>query len=161
VRSGAGFLPWHRAFLSMLEYALQMARNDTSLRLPYWNWAGEHILTSTIWEHLGGSVNNGDPSDNCVVTGPFRQELWHPDRSECITRNIYPTDIPLASQAELNNDRMTNMVYDDFREQIEAGGNRHTSIHFRFGFPSDMSTGLSPRDPIFSFVRMYTGLVST
>jgi hypothetical protein len=151
--SGAGFLPWHRAYLSMLEYALQIARNDTSLRLPYWNWAGEHVLTSAIWEHLGGSVNNGDPIDNCVVTGPFRQDLWHPDRSECVIRNIYPTTVSVASQADLDNDRTFNPIYEFFRQQTEAGGNRHNSVHVRFGFPSDMRSAVSPRDPIFYFVR--------
>ena len=150
--SGAGFLPWHRAYLSMIEHALQIARSDFSLRLPYWNWEGEHVLTSDIWEHLGSSVNNGDPLDDCVVTGPLRSDLWHPDRSECIRRSIYPTFIPMASQAELNNDIAINPIYEDFRGQTEGGGNRHNSLHNRFGFPSDMITGVSPRDPLFYFV---------
>jgi tyrosinase len=152
--NGAGFLPWHRAFLSMIEHAIQIARNDFSLRLPYWNWAGEHVATSAIWTHLGGSTNNGDPgAGNCVNTGPFRRVLWHPDPSECIIRNIF-NPMPgtqQASQAQLNSDRTNNPNYEDFREQTESEPNRHNTLHNRFGFPSDMSSGESPRDPLFYF----------
>ena len=113
------------------------------------------MATSAIWTHLGGSTNNGDPgAGNCVNTGHFRRVLWHPDPSECIIRNIF-NSVPgtqQASRAQLNNDRTGNPNYEDFRQQTEAGGNRHNTLHNRFGFPSDMRSGESPRDPLFYFV---------
>jgi tyrosinase len=150
---GAGFLPWHRAFLGMLEHAIQISRNDFSLRLPYWNWAGERVATSAIWTPLGGSTNDGVGTDNCVNSGPFRRALWHWDPSECIVRNILRpvAGEQQASQAQLNNDRTNYPNYEDFRQRTESGGSRHNVLHNRFGEASDMRSGESPRDPLFYF----------
>ena len=138
----------------MLEHALQIAQNDVSLRLPYWDWSGEHVATSAIWAHLGsGSLNNGAGPNDCVNSGHFSQALWHPDPSECIVRNVFNLvpGMQQASQAQLNNDRTSNPIYDNFRHQTEASGARHNTLHGRFG-SSDMNSGESPRDPLFYLV---------
>ena len=139
----------------MLEHALQIAQNDVSLRLPYWDWSGEYVATSTIWAHLGsGSLNDGTGPNNCVNSGHFSQVLWHPDPSECIQRNVLSNPVPgtQASQAQLDNDRTNNPIYYHFRKKTEEGGDRHNYLHGRFGSQSDMNSGSSPRDPLFYLV---------
>ena len=148
--SNPGFFPWHRAFLTMLERAIQIARNDDALRLPYWNWAGEKINESKIWKPLGGA-QNGDPPDNCVNTGYFNTSEWHSDPSQCITRNMGDFYEAQESQSQLDEDQNLSS-YDEFRKKTESGGNRHNSLHSKFG-KSDMRSPLSPLDPVFYFVR--------
>jgi tyrosinase len=68
---GPSFLPWHRELLMQVEADLQ--RIDTSLTMPYWNWAqdSEDPTSSAIWDDdfLGG---DGVEVDGWrVATGPF------------------------------------------------------------------------------------------
>ena len=154
--SGAGFLPWHRAFLLMIERALQIAQNDDALRLPYWNWTSEDVKTSKIWDVLGGAQNGVSTDGFCVNAGDFGKSVWHEDPSECITRNMI-TPSPgssQVSQSALDADREFLYPYSLFRRITEGGGGRHNTLHVRFGgFEANMATALSPLDPVFYFVR--------
>ncbi|XP_065845415.1 uncharacterized protein [Oscarella lobularis] len=137
-----GLFPWHRAFLTMLERAIQIARNDDALRLPYWNWAGEKINDSKIWIPLGGA-QNGDPPDYCVNTGHFNKSEWHSDPSECIQRNMIGSE--QASQSQLDEDQKLSL-YTKFRPPTES---KHNNLHGAVG--GDMASTKSPRDPVFYF----------
>jgi tyrosinase len=78
------FLPWHRKYFIEVENRLQMAANDCSVSIPYWNWALEipTFLESKIFHaDRMGSLNadlNGatiDESDGmCVKDGAFGSE---------------------------------------------------------------------------------------
>lgn len=63
--SGPAFLPWHRYFLITLEGFLQQAVNDTTFRIPYWDWNADAELpnpnTSPIWDNtnLGQFIGPG------------------------------------------------------------------------------------------------------
>jgi tyrosinase len=70
---GPIFLPWHREFLMQLEAALREV--DSSIALPYWDWATDSALPdpkkAPIWgdDLLGG---DGVESDQWrVASGPF------------------------------------------------------------------------------------------
>ena len=128
----------------MLERAIQIARNDDALRLPYWNWAGEKINDSKIWIPLGGA-QNGDPPDYCVNTGHFNKSEWHSDPSECIQRNMIGSE--QASQSQLDEDQKLSL-YTKFRPPTES---KHNNLHGAVG--GDMASTKSPRDPVFYFVR--------
>lgn len=81
---GPAFLPWHREFLRRFELDLQ--RIDSTVGLPYWNWAADAELENPelapIWsdEFMGGdgvvvdSENPENPENDVVQSGPFAFE---------------------------------------------------------------------------------------
>ena len=75
------FLPWHRELCKRFEYNLQL--KDSSVSLPYWDWAYDATLSnpadSPLWtdDFMGG---NGDPEDgNIVKDGPFAYDSSDPN----------------------------------------------------------------------------------
>jgi len=74
------FLPWHRKLFIEVESRLQMAVNDCSVSIPYWNWALEiptFVESKIFHADRLGSLNNELPNeldnmnDMCVKTGAF------------------------------------------------------------------------------------------
>jgi tyrosinase len=76
------FLPWHRKLFIEVESRLQIAANDCSVSIPYWNWALEipNFLESKIFQaDRLGSLNADlqevgqveDMNDMCVKDGAF------------------------------------------------------------------------------------------
>jgi tyrosinase len=51
------FLPWHRAYLYGFEKRLQDI--DSTVTLPYWDWAGDAELVQTSVDEIGGANDNG------------------------------------------------------------------------------------------------------
>jgi len=67
------FLPWHRKYFVEVENRLQMAANDCSVSIPYWNWALElaDFANSRVFAaDRMGSLNSGAPG-MCVLDGAF------------------------------------------------------------------------------------------
>ncbi|MEM9670427.1 MAG: tyrosinase family protein [Pseudomonadota bacterium] len=54
------FLPWHRAYLGVVEHILQIAAQDATLGLPYWDWV-RHPEVPDIF--------TGDPAENPLAHG--------------------------------------------------------------------------------------------
>ncbi|RKP09208.1 hypothetical protein THASP1DRAFT_14565, partial [Thamnocephalis sphaerospora] len=142
------FLSWHRAFLRDYESALQ--RVDGSIMLPYWDWSydSQAPAFSPIWEPvwLGG---NGRQSDRCVSDGPFSG--WQPfyPQPHCLQRSWDAGNAlsPFYSPEALNSLIQDAGQYDVFRQQLESVP--HGQVHVAIG--SDMSTMISPNDPVFFF----------
>ena len=55
------FLPWHRAYLSVVEHLLQWAAEDDSLALPYWDWVRSPKIPA---------IYDGDPATNPLAHAP-------------------------------------------------------------------------------------------
>lgn len=75
------FLPWHRKFQMEVENRLQMAMNDCSITIPYWNWALElpNFRNSDVWNStmFGALKHRGYQSwrkRGCVQDGAFGSE---------------------------------------------------------------------------------------
>jgi len=67
------FLPWHRKYFIEVENRLQMAIDDCSVSIPYWNWALElptFVESKVFTPSRLGSLNGGSP-DMCVQDGAF------------------------------------------------------------------------------------------
>lgn len=70
--SGPVFAPWHRLMLLLFELQLQRVLGDTTVRLPYWDWATDGGLppagqqAAPLWLPIGIG-GTGEP----VSTGPF------------------------------------------------------------------------------------------
>jgi hypothetical protein len=77
------FLPWHRKFFIEVENRFQMALDDCSFTIPYWNWGLEiaHFDTANVWSaNRIGSFNADAPGDSnalnemCVKDGVVGSE---------------------------------------------------------------------------------------
>jgi hypothetical protein len=170
------FLPWHRKYFVEVENRLQMAINDCSVSIPYWNWALElpTFTESRIFSSdRMGSLNSGAPG-MCVTDGAFgtntagsafgagANELaphWT-SSSDCIMRagsapsgQSYPTILSTLEQPSLGINEYEQMSY-----YIER--DLHNFFHGAIGgWASDPATGgwivghmsgfLSPYDPMF------------
>lgn len=159
--SGPAFLPWHRYFLIRLESFLQDALDDSSFRIPYWDWNADADLTnpttSPIWnnENIGqfmGSVwrvrlsMNAATGDLETQDRPLQRQLGQtgqlPTRSQ--TRATI-RDQTVYDQTPFNSSSPAGL-----RNHLEGwiGPQRiHNSVHVWVG--GDMGLSSSPNDPIF------------
>lgn len=82
----SAFLPWHRKYLRLLEEDLQAVSGDSSIAIPYWDWAKDQAALAAgqqpedlpIWD-AGLMGGNGTLNDNWRVQyGPFsyKQGRW-------------------------------------------------------------------------------------
>jgi tyrosinase len=68
------FLPWHRKYFVEVENRLQMAVNDCSVTIPYWNWALElpDFANSRVFaSNRMGALNHANAPGMCVQDGAF------------------------------------------------------------------------------------------
>jgi len=162
---GPAFLPWHREYLRILEMNLQMVAEDTTLTLPYWNWAEDTAGDSPLWaaDFMGG---NGRSPDGEVVTGPFAYEKgqWtlNVGNDRKLTRNHGAGGMSLPSQDDVKA-LMAVSTYDtapwntesdvvsSFRNRLEGFGGQgpqlHNRVHVWVG--GTMLAMTSPNDPVF------------
>lgn len=177
-----GFLPWHRAFLELLEYQIQ--RVVPAAALPYWDWstqrsAGEPPFTSDL---LGGdgyygsdAGRSGRPARGEVTEGPFayRNGQWplnvRVDSREFLHRDLGgDSGAPTPSGPSHVRTVLSRTVYDrspydttvsSFRNDVEGwwdGGDRpamHNRAHLWVG--GVMASSVSPNDPAFFLMHAY------
>lgn len=167
--SGPAFLPWHRQFLKMFEADLQNALKDlgldSSLGLPYWDWAadqssGKSWQDWSVWsdDFMGG---NGDPNDSGnVASGPFMKGQWEtiemPNWEKGSLKRAFGAD-QVAKTLPTEDDVakvMTITPYDmapwdsttsGFRNYLEM--DLHNIVHRWTG--GSMGPPSSPNDPVF------------
>lgn len=160
--SGPVFLPWHRYFLIRLEGFLQQALNDSTFRIPYWDWTADAELfnpsTSPIWTN--------------ALLGQFMGGIWRVRLAmNAITGNLQFFNRPLQRRLGTGGGRLptrqdvrtviqSQTVYDQapfssssiggLRNYLEGwvGPARiHNNVHVWVG--GDMQLSSSPNDPVF------------
>lgn len=161
------FAVWHRSFI--LNYESELRAIDSSVTLPYWDWANDPGVISGVpsWNTsmvalLGG---DGDPSAfDRVTTGPFAGWTMANSAgnatSQPLQRAFGQQTSRLPTQAEVNT-ALGITPYDEapwdddpstggFRNHLEgwAISNRlHNLVHVWVG--GAMLPGTSPNDPVF------------
>jgi tyrosinase len=148
----AGFLPWHRYFITVYEQALRdCGYTGTAM---YWDWAADaaNPTKASVWDPVTGFGGDGAATpdkDNrrCVTDGPFKNyrpvyynfEVF----PHCLSREWYKDD-PLSNVIDMGNASYTparvaevtaNAVFDDFRRDLENGphGGVHRGVGFGYG----------------------------
>lgn len=173
--ASAIFLPWHRKFQIEVENRLQVAMNDCSITIPYWNWALElsGFTRSSVWaSDRFGSLNQylwgGSNADAlCVKDGAFGSQsemsafgkndnelTSHAGASDCVMRRgSAMTNFNYAQlKAHLQQKDMNMTVFDYMSWFLEY--DVHNAFHIAvggsyMGHLGHMSTMSSPYDPIF------------
>ncbi|TMK97516.1 MAG: tyrosinase family protein [Actinobacteria bacterium] len=161
------FLPWHRELLRRLELDLQAV--DSSVAIPYWNWAVDDSPTSSLWrpDFLGA---DGREADRRVMDGPFaydagRWTLKYNQHPEPDLKRAFAVDATVLPSAAEVRACLGETPYDaapwdtssrpSFRNRLEgwidapAGQEvgMHDLVHVWVG--GTMSYMSSPNDPVF------------
>jgi tyrosinase len=159
--SGPAFLPWHRYFLIRLEGMLQQAVDDSSFRIPYWDWSADAALpnpaTSPLWDmaNLGQFIGVEWPVR--LVMNPVTGNLQMVSRQ--LERGIGAAGA-LPGRDSVRATVRDETVYDmnplnssspgGIRTLVEGwiGSTRiHNNVHVWVG--GDMGLSSSPNDPVF------------
>jgi tyrosinase len=131
------FLPWHRAYLYILEKALQ--ERVPGVTLPWWNWTSNHA------EGIPGAYSRRrvDGKKNPLYDSPI-QPTGRESRSQTrTTRNPGPPgQLPSPQQVE---QILDNSDFFNFQTQLES---LHDGVHVWTGGTME-SIGTAAYDPIF------------
>ena len=159
--SGSAFLPWHRYFLITLEGFLQQAVNDTTFRIPYWDWNADAELpnqnTSPIWDNTNLGQFIGPGWQVRLAMNPTTGDL------EVVNRQLQRAlgaEGALPTRDQVRTVLRDQTVYDmlpfnssspgGVRNRVEGwiGVARiHNNVHVWVG--GDMQLSSSPNDPTF------------
>ena len=142
VFSHPAFLPWHRAFVSVVEKRLQ--KINPSITIPYWDWSFDwaNPLKSPIFSsELGLNVQVG-PRGDCRYRRQF-------PRPHCLARNYDSTNFTAFYPSETIDAVVRSARdFDQIRQRIEWVP--HGLVHAAVGGPEgDMTAMHSTNDPIF------------
>ena len=137
------FLTWHRAYLYIVERALQEVSEDSQLMLPYWDWTAEEALTNgipTVFTDptYTDSVGNEKPN-------PLRQSM-NPWTDELTSRDPSPLWF-LERAARAARESLDLTEFGAFQDRLESG---HDGIHGFVG-GSMGQVNFAAFDPIFFF----------
>ncbi|ORX77068.1 Di-copper centre-containing protein, partial [Basidiobolus meristosporus CBS 931.73] len=139
------FLPWHRYFIRLYEYALQLVVPEVVI--PYWDWSldSQAPEKSFIFKIIGG---NGQGPKNCVQDGPFANWTVTVPLPHCLTRKFNGEKgriLALWSPESIKFLRDSYETYGTFVSRFEQGphGVMHQAIN------GDMVNFFSPNDPVF------------
>jgi len=159
---GPSFLPWHRAFLAMVEKKLEEISGDDKFFIPYWDWTLDPNGTSVFTPELVGG--NGDSSDGWIVKdGLFRD--WRIVKYDFTLKKMV-VDVPLqrnfGSQGFIPDAYEISRVmfgannYDNFPFNFFAKGSFRNDIEIKLHNPIHRWIGgpmtnpmLAPNDPVF------------
>lgn len=146
------FLPWHRAFVSDFERALQQELGDPTFAIPYWDWtddASRPNQVGPLWDasKLGRPLVLG--SSNPVTSGPFVGAAWV--TIDAGKSNFGPRLMRQLSGQDYTTRPMVHALFvhaafDDFREALEFGP--HGAMHIWVGGQMS-SVPTSVNDPVF------------
>ncbi len=121
------FLPWHRAYLFYFEQICRTLTGEAKFGLPYWNWAMNNSIPSPFWE--SGSPLLYSPRTATSASVANTSIVGHSNMETILSQ----TNFLLFGSSPTS------------QGQLESGP--HNYIHGFVG--GHMSTGGSPRDPIF------------
>jgi len=134
------FLPWHRAYLYWFEKYLQDAVGDSSIGIPYWNWASSSTRTEGIPKALSDPTVNGkkNPLYSYHVKYPEGTNLEDFNRSigcqftmehDTHRETEGPNSPDLVSSQQVT-DVLSLSNYGDFSDGLE---DLHNSMHVWIG----------------------------
>jgi tyrosinase len=141
------FLPWHRAYLVMLERIIRSVTNDPNFAMPYWDWTADRQLPRAFSD----ATFNGRPNPL------FAQRSMRPNASlpddmvgPVVIDSILAEpnfEIFGTSRPEGQNSLSEEWVTGGGGESGPLEANPHNRIHGRVG--GDMGGSNSAIDPIF------------
>lgn len=173
---GPIFLPWHRMFLLRLEQDLQRVLDRADFGLPYWDWARDRGLRSTLWTSTRLGVNRGPVTGGAIgalrvrVTQRFDAAIGrylevHAPRPIERAAGVDADAAALPTKADVAA-CLAESEYDlrpfdidssapsgstGLRNRLEGwrpvGPGLHNRVHVWVG--GDMSPATSPNDPVF------------
>lgn len=162
---------WHRYMVMTLERLMQLAINDESFALPYWDWQqGTKFNTQTLVSFCG----NGDlTSSSCDFTTcwcPLPQAsscwlnhwknigAWGLAAPTTVARDFgcFPSDLPSAALIEEVVALESFVGENGFQNQAAL---MHASVHHWVG--GSMSALFAASDPIFLLHHVYVDLLFT
>ena len=72
----SGFLTWHRLFLLWFEREMQIALNDRTFTVRYWDWTVESNRNSLFTDDKLGGNNNGDVTGKYYGSQNWKTICW-------------------------------------------------------------------------------------
>jgi tyrosinase len=173
-----GFLPWHRAFLWLLETQLQQI--NPNVRLPYWDWSRQRSVGSPPFtdDLLGGDGYfgadaglPGRPQLGEVTTGPFAANTGNwPLIVNADSRDYLRREIGQAISSPSGPDHTAYVLglptydrypYDmsvtSFRNQVEGWWQGQPAMHNRTHswVGGSVLPTTAPNDPVFFLLHAY------
>jgi len=168
LHGSAYFLPWHRAYIMVLEDAIRALPGYQCFAMPYWDWTNEPTpLEVSEGETLViMSSGLGDDSDGeCQNSGSvFDEGKYEPQSSsyrnsngqKCMVRNVDYTAFAtspgvgycwFATPSDIMSLIGGTNRYETFDGGLEYGSGMHGSVHICIS--GNMGTFYSPDDPVF------------
>ncbi|WP_093171289.1 tyrosinase family oxidase copper chaperone [Sinosporangium album] len=167
----AGFVPWHRALLLLLETQIQ--RLKPALALPYWDWGADKGLAGAPFttDLLGGNgyAGTGDrPRAAEVTTGPFaaRTGQW-PITVREDSRGYLRREIGRAGPASSGPGQVNHFLGDTVYDRAPFDTTATTELEGWWGTPNamhnrahtwiggTMTAASSANDPLFYLTHAY------
>jgi len=160
-----GFLPWHRAFLTQVERALQAI--DPSVTIPYWNWddaAPNVFIQDFMGAGAGGSGPVAEPlfalsnplngwrTDLRYAAGQLRRQRWDqtvaPASSLPFRTLTGPTGLVSFAEFGPQTGSPGQTLNDTFSARVEQES--HDLAHaWNCGFGHSVNPNRSAADPLF------------
>ena len=149
------FLSWHREFIWNFEQ--EMRKIDSSVTLPYWNWARDadqlkwNFDKTEVWsnKYLGTVSPN-----TCIKGGIFDYNVVNYPFKHCISRRLRRDILP-SGGSTVASIVATPYGIEYFSKLIESGP--HALFHMHIG--GDMGVGYSTNDIVFYFHHAFIDYV--
>lgn len=130
------FLPWHRVYLSVLEFWISSIPNYQKFFIPYWDWTRDRSIPNWL-ENIKPSVNIPD-----TESIPPQPTSWN--RVDVHRTPGQRSGVSLPTTDDINR-CLEKPTYTEFTTTLEA---LHADVHaWVGGTMSDIAT--SPADPLF------------
>lgn len=162
--NGPAFLPWHRMYLLQFEKDLQMASNDNSITVPYWDWTdnASSPFSADFMGTDGEAMTDNSPGK--LMDGPFALDgpnHWtlvikdEPNEPDYLTRGLArrsdarrlptPVQVDRAMQVTLYDTPVWKLGSPGLRTSLEVP--LHNLVHRWVN--GTMINMTSPNDPVF------------
>jgi Common central domain of tyrosinase len=123
------FFLWHRAYVASIERLMQSAVNDTTFRLPYWDWYNDPKLPEPFRTEFVDAART------------IRNPLFVKNRNRGVNdgKNVWKPEV----ETDFN-----DTDFKSFQDALNFG--EHGEIHIAVGTPANMGhPSTAARDPIF------------
>ena len=134
------WLPWHRVYLVYFERICRKLTGDDSFALPYWNWNSRPAVpdpfldtSSPLYDSTRAANSPSVQADPSIIGTPVLQNILNEPSFEIFASGPPPDP--------------SNLHDGPFSAMSGLEATPHNGIHGFVG--GDMSSFLSPRDPVF------------